>query len=343
MSGEEKGALLLKSLAPEVVDKVLAQLGPERRGRLRQLMNKLQTGPETNALLEGLLDEINAEVQRKSKPAAASAGPAILSMPAPPAPPATTPAPAVPAPTRPAPAAAPSQPSPPPPEIPDPLAALAQLPPERIALSLADESSRTIAILLNSFDVALAGDVFKRLPAPLRAEVSIQFSALEMPPLEILQRISLAVVHKSRQITEKPRFPAGAERNRKMADMVRLLDKPDRLQVLEALQAKDAALADEIKNLLYRFDDVLRIENRSMQKVLMEIDTKTLALALRGVPEAIKEKFLSNLSKRAQDNLQEEMELMPFVPKDQVEEAQKSVVQVVQRLDLAGELVMTEE
>src|SRR5207244_7588272 len=107
--------------------------------------------------------------------------------------------------------------------------------------------------------------------------------------------------------------------------------------------AKDAAVAEEIKNLLYRFDDVLRIDNRSMQKVLMDIDTKTLAIALRGVSEEIKEKFLANLSKRAQDNLQEEMELTPFVPKDQVEDAQKNIVVVVQRLDLAGELVMTED
>jgi flagellar motor switch protein FliG len=353
LSGEEKGALVLKNLAPEVVERVLAQLAPDRRARLRALMGRLQTGPETQKILEGLLQELQRALTGKKAPGGAVT-PTILTMPQSPdraaASPAETiaePARPVSSPVAPAPVAPPSPPAPPPAPPPpvsvnDALTALERLPAERVAKALADEGPRTVSLILNSLEVGQAGEIFKRLPARIRAEASVQFSAQEMPSLEIVQRIAQAVVRKSQEVTEKPSFPAGAARNRKMADMLRLLDKPDRLQVLEALEANDPATANAIRDMLYRFEDALRVENRSMQKILMEIDTKSLSVALRDVSEELKNKFLANLSKRAQDNLQEEMDLVQSVPKDQIEQAQKEIVAVIQRLDLAGELVMTE-
>lgn len=359
LSGEEKGALVLKNLAPEVVERVLAQLAPDRRARLRALMNRLDSGPETQKTLEGLLQELQRALHDKKSGAvpAATMAPTILTMPQAPdrpgrfnetavEPARTAAGAAAPVPVAPVPGAAmpgAAMPAAPPAvSMNDALAALAQLPSERVAKALADESPRTISLILNSLDLKQAGEIFKRLPATARAEASVQFSAQEMPSLEIVQRIAQAVVRKSQLVTDKPSFPAGAARNRKMADMLRLLDKPDRLQVLEALEANDPATATAIKEMLYRFEDALRVENRSMQKILMEIDTKGLAVALRDVSDELKDKFLANLSKRAQDNLRDEMELVQNVPKDQIEQAQKDIVAVIQRLDLAGELVMTD-
>lgn len=364
LSGEEKGALVLKNLAPEVVERVLAQLAPDRRARLRALMNRLESGPETQKTLEGLLQELQRALHDKKSGAvpAATMAPTILTMPQAPdrpgrfnetavEPARTAAGAAAPVPVAPVPGAAmagaamagAAMPAAPPAvSMNDALAALAQLPSERVAKALADESPRTISLILNSLDLKQAGEIFKRLPATARAEASVQFSAQEMPSLEIVQRIAQAVVRKSQLVTDKPSFPAGAARNRKMADMLRLLDKPDRLQVLEALEANDPATATAIKEMLYRFEDALRVENRSMQKILMEIDTKGLAVALRDVSDELKDKFLANLSKRAQDNLRDEMELVQNVPKDQIEQAQKDIVAVIQRLDLAGELVMTD-
>jgi flagellar motor switch protein FliG len=258
--------------------------------------------------------------------------------PPPPAPPPPAPPPVAAAPVRPA----PPVPAPPPPDPNDPLTALTEIRADRLARVLADETPRTIALILNYLEVTQAGDIFKRLAPATRNEVSVQFSSQAMPSLEVLQRIAQALVRKSQQLTDKPRFPDGTARKRKMADMLRLLEKPERLQVLGALESKDPQSAADIKEMLYRFDDVLRIENRSMQKILMDIDTKNLAVALKDAGEDIQQKFLANLSKRAQENLQEELELVQNTHKDQVEQAQKAIVAVIQRLDLAGELTMTE-
>ncbi len=124
--------------------------------------------------------------------------------------------------------------------------------------------------------------------------------------------------------------------------MLRSLAKPDRLEILTALEQSDAELVAKVKEYLYQFEDLLLIEDRSMQKLLAEIDSKSLATALKGAAEEIQDKVRNNLSKRARETLTEEMEFMGSLPAAQIQQAQKAVVEVVQRLDLAGELVMKE-
>ena len=95
-----------------------------------------------------------------------------------------------------------------------------------------------------------------------------------------------------------------------------------------------------MKDLLYQFEDLLLIEDRSIQKLLAEIDSKTLGLALKDAPQEISEKVMGNLSKRARESLTEEISFLGLVPSAELQRAQKAVVEVIQRLDQAGELVM---
>jgi flagellar motor switch protein FliG len=220
------------------------------------------------------------------------------------------------------------------------LKVLARLPAERIALVLEGESSRTVSIILTFLDDDKAGQVFRFLPAPVRNEVSVQFSTQGMPSLDVLRRMALALVVKHQRLPEKSSFPEGPARYRKMADMLRQLEKPQRVQVLEALEKQAPGAANEVKSLMYRFEDALRIENRSMQKVLVELENRTLAVALTGAADDIRDKFLANLSKRAQENLREEMELLRAPPKEEIDQARAEITAVIQRLDLAGELTM---
>src|SRR5205823_4018231 len=144
------------------------------------------------------------------------------------------------------------------------------------------------------------------LSSELRNEVTVQFSSLVMPGKEVMWQIALALLQKSRRTPDRLVAPEGVARHRKMADMLRLLDKPERMAVLTALEGKDPGTAGEIKKYLYQFEDLLRVDNRSMQKLLMDVDAKSLATALKGATDAIKDKVLGNLSKRAQENLKEE-------------------------------------
>src|SRR5262249_15978522 len=96
----------------------------------------------------------------------------------------------------------------------------------------------------------------------------------------------------------------------------------------------------QVKEFLYSFDDLLLIEDRSMQKLLAEIDSKSLASALKGASDAIKDKVRNNLSKRARETLNEEMELLGTLPGPTTQEAQRAVVDGIRRPDQAGELRM---
>ncbi len=127
-----------------------------------------------------------------------------------------------------------------------------------------------------------------------------------------------------------------------MAGMLRCLEKTERTEVLTALDENEPETARRIKELLYQFEDLLRIHDRSIQKLLSEVDAKTLSVALKGATQEISEKVLNNLSKRAREALTEEMEFLGMVPIAQVREAQKALVDVIQRLDQAGELMMDE-
>ena len=324
LSKEEKGALLLKSLAPEVVDTVLARLGPERGNRMRALMQRLSPEASPQDALDQVLREVEAlllaqdagvkKEERQDTHTAATE-----------------------------PAATPDIAAEDAEWARDPLAALTRLEGEQLALALQGENPRTVSLLLNYLAVDRAGDVFKRLPAELRREVSVQFSSCTVPSVEVMQRIAQGILRKTRLLKETPKGEEPEVRYRKMADMIRLLEKADRKEVLTALEERDAAAAAAVKTYLYKFEDLLRIDSRAMQKFLAELDTKNLALALKGAAAEIKDKILSNMSQRARETLNEEIEFSTSVSAAQVEQARKLIVDTIQRLDQSGELTLGQE
>jgi flagellar motor switch protein FliG len=318
LTGLDKVAVLVKSLGPKAAEAVLAQLGPEQSTRVRARMQQLDAAPES----QQALDDVLREIARVLPNAAAAPKPTVNIV--------VAEEPAVEAPEE-------------EPELPsDPLEALPQLAPERIASALAGESPRTVSLVLHLLETARAGEVYKGLTPELRREVSLQFASQPMPPLAVLRRIAQGIVQKTQALREAPPMPGAGDRIKKMAEFIRLLDRTERTELLATLDSKDAPTAQKIKDLLYVFDDLLQIENLSLQKMLAELDTKTLATALKGATPAIQHKFLTNLSKRAQDALQDEIDLMGNVPKARIEQARQGIADVIRRLDERGELVMVE-
>jgi flagellar motor switch protein FliG len=211
---------------------------------------------------------------------------------------------------------------------------------ERLALALGDEHPRTAALVLAQMEPDRAGEVLKRLHPEMRRAVSLQLGKdLNVSP-DLIGRVVRIVLAKCRTLAEAPPAAPGNNRFKRMAEMLRRLDKPDRMEIVAALEQSDAEAAAEVKEFLYGFDDLLLIEDRSMQKLLAEIDAKGLATALKGASDAVRDKVRGNLSKRARETLNEEMELLGTVPAPTIQQAQKAVVDVIQRLDQAGELTM---
>jgi flagellar motor switch protein FliG len=223
----------------------------------------------------------------------------------------------------------------------DALQALRELPAPILTQALETEQPRTIALVLDALNDGAAGEVYRRLPSEVRREVSLQFARQPAVHPEVMNRIVSALVAQARKLAAAPAPPDPTARTRKMADLLRQVDRDERLALLVALEASDAASAQAVKELLYEFEDLLRIENVSVQKLLGELDTKTLAQALKGADEAIREKVFRNLSKRAQETLQEEMDLSRTVPPAVGAQARKTVAEAIRRLDEKGDLVMS--
>jgi flagellar motor switch protein FliG len=349
MTGQEKAAFLLSRLPPPEADSVLSRLDPDRGGRLRAQMQQFRDTPPPAETANEILDDLDRLLREQA------AAPAAPSPGAPPQGQAAAPAPTDEAYGQEAEAEAPGKAGE---SVPDesaserdPLSALRELSGagpasaagnmDRLALALADEHPRTVALVLDQMDADRAGEVLKRLHPEMRRAVSVQLGKEVAVNPDLVARIIRTVLAKCRTLAEAPPAASG-NRFKRMAEMLRKLDKPDRMEVLAALEQSDAQTAAEVKGFLYSFDDLLLIEDRSMQKLLAEIDSKSLASALKGASEPIREKVRNNLSKRARETLNEEMELLGSLAPPAIQQAQKAVVEVIQRLDQAGELTMVQ-
>jgi len=127
-----------------------------------------------------------------------------------------------------------------------------------------------------------------------------------------------------------------------LVDIVRALPRLERTPLLERLEASDAALAASVREALYRIEDLLRIPNRQLQTLLTELEVKKLAVALKGVDNAVREKVSANMSSRARTVLTEEADLMGEVPASAIREARQELLAVVRRLEEEGRVVIEE-
>jgi flagellar motor switch protein FliG len=316
LTGIEKAAMLLKSLSPALVEKVLARLETRQSSLLRLALDKASGRSEADQTMASILNEaIDALAAAPKKDASKPAD-------------AKTAKPSVPVEV---------------PEDADPLAAIATIPADVLTAALDTENARTISLLMNRLDVDVAGQIYKRLSSAKRKEVSLKFTESTVVSDDLLKHIAKAVLKKCQSI----HLGAGGlnpqeEREKRMAGLLRNLERAERMETLQALEEADAVLAGRIKAMLYLFDDILRMENASIQKLLSEIDMRSLAAALFGAEPAIRDRIVTNLSRRAQESLKEEIELTGKVPVAKVKQSRQILEEAMQRLDQRGEFNMME-
>ena len=125
-----------------------------------------------------------------------------------------------------------------------------------------------------------------------------------------------------------------------LAEILNSTDRTTERNVLDSMSEADPELADEVRRLLFTFEDIRTLDDRSIQLVLKEVDQKDLALALRGVAEDVKDKIFANLSERGAQMLKEEIDFQPAQRRAVVEEAQSRIVDVIRRLEEGGSLTI---
>jgi flagellar motor switch protein FliG len=154
----------------------------------------------------------------------------------------------------------------------------------------------------------------------------------------VIEKLEQAIRVKLTSTSEREVTVAGG--SKALAGILNHADRALERNVLDNLATSDKELADEVRGMLFVFEDLTKLEERAVQQVLREVDQKDLVLALRGAPENVKEVVMTNMSERGAAMLKEEMEIQPPQRKKDVDDAQSRVVAVVRRLEEAGTIVI---
>src|SRR3954454_1694312 len=216
---------------------------------------------------------------------------------------------------------------------------LRRTPPEQIHVFLRSESPQTIALVIANLHTTLAAQVLAMLDPEDQAEVARRIAVMSETRPEVVEQVEAVVRAKLSSVSAHEYAAAGGVKS--LADILNNVDRSTERNVLDELAKENAPLAEEIRLLLFTFEDIVKLDDRSIQLVLKEVDQKDLAIALRGVGDDVAARIFSNLSERGAELLREEIQFQPPQRKRIVEECQGRIVGVVRRLEEAGAIVLS--
>jgi flagellar motor switch protein FliG len=202
---------------------------------------------------------------------------------------------------------------------------------------LAKEQPQTIALVLAHLPPFQAAQIMAGLPEETQNEVILRVAKMDKADPEVVAQIEAVLRKQVSTYKQNLRTVGGA---RAVASILNLINRSTEKRILESLKEKEWEIAEEVKKLMFVFEDLVLVEDKSMQRVLKEIDIKDVTVALKAASDEVKQKFFSNLSKRAVEMIQEELEYMGPVKLKTVEEAQQKIVNIVRTLDEQGEVLI---
>jgi flagellar motor switch protein FliG len=201
------------------------------------------------------------------------------------------------------------------------------------------EHPQTIALILSYLKPEKASFILSSLSPQLQTDVTLRIINIGEISPEVLREIDRTLREEFSSISsqEKLQVVGGT---RAVAEILNLMDRATQDAILQTLGKKNAELAEEVKQMMFVFEDIISIDDRSIQRALREIDTRDLTLALKGASKELREKFFKNMSSRAADTVKEEMELMGPVRMREVEEVQQKIANIFRELGEKGEIMI---
>jgi flagellar motor switch protein FliG len=200
------------------------------------------------------------------------------------------------------------------------------------------EQPQTISFLLSYLDSAKSAEVFALLGPDLREEVIERLGTIESTSLELVSKIARSL-GKHYDTKVRPAFHRSGG-VRAVADLLNQLDKEMSKNLLARLEERNASLSAAIRKKLFSFEDLLRLQPADLQRVLREVDSANLAVAMKSASETLRERIYGSISKRAAESLKEELEMLGPVRLKDVEVAQDAIIQVVRRLEEEGQITL---
>ena len=200
------------------------------------------------------------------------------------------------------------------------------------------EHPQTIALILSYLDPNKAASILSALPHTIQAEVAKRIATMDRVSPDVLREVERVLERKLSTLASEDYTTAGG-----IDSVVEILNNVDRgteKTIIEALEEEDPELAEEIKKRMFVFEDIVLLDDRAIQKIMREVDNTELAKALKSVDSEVQEKIFKNMSKRAANLLREDMDFMGPVRLKDVEDAQQKIVNIIRKLEEAGEIVV---
>lgn len=216
---------------------------------------------------------------------------------------------------------------------------LHQADPMQLRSFIVDEHPQLIALVMAHMTADKASMLISGLPPQQQADVAHRLAVMDRTSPDIVKLVEARLERRMSSMLQ----PSSASRVGGIDPLVNIINRSDRSterQIVEGLESLDAALAEELKSRMFMFEDIVTIDDRSMQLVLRQVDAGQLALALKGVPDAVRTKITGNLSERAATDLLEEIDILGPVRLSQVEEAQQLVIQTIRELEEQGQITI---
>lgn len=200
------------------------------------------------------------------------------------------------------------------------------------------ESPQTVALILVYMDPEPAGQVLSSFARDVQADVAMRIALLQKTAPDVLEQLD-ELLGRSLLTTRPDQAKEGGVKT--LATLMGYVDRETEKNILEGLAERDPELAQEVKELLFVFEDIAGLEDRAIQRILKEVNTKDLALALKTANEELLEKIYKNMSQRAAESLKDDIEVLGKVRMRDVGKAQSAIVDVVRTLEDSNEIIVT--
>lgn len=211
--------------------------------------------------------------------------------------------------------------------------------PAQLLNFIQDEHNQTIALILSYLNAGQASMVLAALPLEKQADVARRIAKMDRTSPDVIKDVEDILERKlSSLVTQDFTIVGGIEA---VVDILNSADRATEKHIMETLELEDAELAEEIHKKMFVFEDILTLDDRSVQRVLRDVDNNVLAIALKGQSEEIQSLIFKNLSKRLAAMIKEEMEFMGPVRLKDIEESQQTIVGVIRKLEDAQEIVIS--
>lgn len=207
-----------------------------------------------------------------------------------------------------------------------------------LATFLVNEHPQTIAVILAHLEPEKKGEVLKRLPDHLQSEVVLRMANLEHVDPELIEEIDKVLKNQLSNTATVEQAALGGVHP--VAEMLNVMDKNTETSIMSSLEEKDPLLAEEIRKLMFVFDDIVKIDDRGIQTLLKEVPNERLLLALKTSSEEIRNRIFKNISARAAEMLREDLSNMGPSRLSDVEQAQQEIVNIARRLEAEGKILI---